>query len=297
MVHSFRVAVAEARRHGDLYFAALLPQDRILEAFDAARAAWQGWVYTPVVTVWSFLSQCLSPDHSCRDAVARLFLQADEQGGCLTSAEVAVLLRVSPSAIVYYIKQWEREHGRLLPRRGTVHDMGRTLTHKPVIVRKLFLEGKSVEQVCRETHHSPEAVHRYIEAFKRVLLLRRAIQPRYGTWTFPGGFMEIDETVEECAVREAEEEVGIRVRLGEMVALYSRPAPQAPGIVSIVYRGRVVEGRVRLGREALEARWFRPEEIPWDDLAYQTTCWALREWLKQKGDRSASGRSASSCGH
>lgn len=108
-----------------------------------------------------------------RDAVARLFLQADEQGGCLTSAEVAVLLRISSSAIVYYIKQWEHEHGRLLPRRGTVHDMGRTLTHKPIIVRKLFLEGKSVEQVCRETHHSPEAVHRYIEAFKRVLLLRR----------------------------------------------------------------------------------------------------------------------------
>jgi predicted transcriptional regulator len=108
-----------------------------------------------------------------RDAVARLFQEADAQGGCLTSAEVAVLLHISPSAVVYYIKQWEHEHGRLLPRRGTVHDLGRTLTHKPVIIRKLFLEGKSVETVCRETHHSPEAVHRYIEAFKRVLLLRR----------------------------------------------------------------------------------------------------------------------------
>jgi hypothetical protein len=70
MVHSFRSAVAEARRHGDLYFAALLSQDSILKAFEAARANWQGWVYTPAVTVWSFLSQCLSPDHSCRDAVA-----------------------------------------------------------------------------------------------------------------------------------------------------------------------------------------------------------------------------------
>ena len=72
MVHSFRATVAEARRHGDLYFAALLPQDRILKAFGAARAAWQGWVYTPAITVWVFLSQCLSSDHSCRDAVARL---------------------------------------------------------------------------------------------------------------------------------------------------------------------------------------------------------------------------------
>ena len=72
MVHSFHAAVAEARRHGDLYFAALLPQDRILKAFRSARSFWQGWVYTPSVTLWVFLAQCLSPDHSCRDAVARL---------------------------------------------------------------------------------------------------------------------------------------------------------------------------------------------------------------------------------
>jgi putative transposase len=72
MVHSFRATVAEARRHGDLYFAALLPQDRIEKAFGAARWLWQGWIYTPAVTVWVFLSQCLSPDHSCCDAVARL---------------------------------------------------------------------------------------------------------------------------------------------------------------------------------------------------------------------------------
>ncbi len=72
MVCSFRAAVAAARRHGDLYFAALLSQDRIQEAFGTARRLWQGWIYTPAVTVWVFLSQCLSPDHSCRDAVARL---------------------------------------------------------------------------------------------------------------------------------------------------------------------------------------------------------------------------------
>ena len=72
MVQSFRAAVAEARRHGDLYFAALVSQDRIEKAFGPARALWQGWIYTPAVTVWVFLSQCLSSDHSCRDAVAQL---------------------------------------------------------------------------------------------------------------------------------------------------------------------------------------------------------------------------------
>jgi hypothetical protein len=87
MVHSFRATVAEARRHGDLYFATLLPQDRILKAFGAARAAWQGWVYTPAVTVWAFLSQCLSPDHSCRDAVARLIAWRVAQGLSPCSAD------------------------------------------------------------------------------------------------------------------------------------------------------------------------------------------------------------------
>jgi hypothetical protein len=72
MFRSFRSAVADARRHGDLYFAALLPQDRIEKAFGTARRLWQGWIYTPAVTVWVFLAQCLSSDHSCRDAVARL---------------------------------------------------------------------------------------------------------------------------------------------------------------------------------------------------------------------------------
>jgi len=72
MFRSFRSAVAEARRHGDLYFAALLSQDRIERALGSARWLWQGWIYTPAVTVWVFLSQCLSSDHSCRDAVARL---------------------------------------------------------------------------------------------------------------------------------------------------------------------------------------------------------------------------------
>lgn len=72
MVGSFRRQVELARREQGLVFAALLSSERIRAAFDRARATWQGWVYTPAATVWVFLSQCLSPDHACRDAVARL---------------------------------------------------------------------------------------------------------------------------------------------------------------------------------------------------------------------------------
>ena len=87
MCHSFRAMVAQARRRDDLYFATLLPENLIMRAFGAARARWQGWVYTPAVTVWVFLSQCFSPDHSCREAVARLMAWRVSQGLSPCSAQ------------------------------------------------------------------------------------------------------------------------------------------------------------------------------------------------------------------
>jgi len=106
-------------------------------------------------------------------AVARVFTQAYEQGGCLTNVETALLLKLSPSTVSKYTREWERENDTLLPRRGTIHDMGPTLTHKKEIIERLFLQGKSVEQVMRETYHSAEAITRYIVAFKQVLLCHR----------------------------------------------------------------------------------------------------------------------------
>lgn len=122
----------------------------------------------------------------------------------------------------------------------------------------------------------------------RVLLLRRAIAPRAGTWVFPGGFVEWGETVEEAAVREAAEEAGIAVELGPVLGVYSRPGP---GVVVVVYEGRVAGPQLAPGREALEARWFAPHEIPWDELAFDTTVAALRDWHARRstGDGSAPG--------
>ena len=158
----------------------------------------------------------------------------------------------------------------------------------PLIVRLLPTEDRP-RLVCDRGHIlylNPKLVVGVIpERRGRILLLRRAIEPRYGFWTYPGGFMEIDESVEECAAREAHEESGVTVKISGLVGVYSRPGPHGPGIVSIVYRGRVTEGRATPGREALEARWFRAQDIPWDDLAYDTTRWALRDWQKERGYR------------
>lgn len=107
-----------------------------------------------------------------RDAIARLFTQAYEQGGCLTSAEVALLLKICPGTVGKYTAAWEAEHHRLLPRRGTIHDLGPTLTHKRIIIHQLFIEQHSVERVSRDTYHSPLAIQRYIGTFRQILACR-----------------------------------------------------------------------------------------------------------------------------
>jgi hypothetical protein len=116
---------------------------------------------------------CKSIHEIRREALARLCKQAYEQGGCLTTAELCILLKASSVEITRLIREWETEHEELLPRRGTIHDLGPSVTHKKVIIEKLFLQGKTVEDVMRETNHSADAVHRYIVSFKQVVLCRK----------------------------------------------------------------------------------------------------------------------------
>lgn len=158
----------------------------------------------------------------------------------------------------------------------------------PLIARLIPTEDRP-RLMCDRGHIlyvNPKMVIGVIPEYRgRVLLMRRAIEPRYGSWTFPGGFIEIDESVEECAAREAMEETGAEVEVIDLVGVYSKPVPHGPGIVSIVYRGKTRSAKLDPGREALEAKWFDPADIPWDELAYDTTRWALRDWVEGRGVR------------
>jgi ADP-ribose pyrophosphatase YjhB (NUDIX family) len=112
-----------------------------------------------------------------------------------------------------------------------------------------------------------------------VVLLRRGIEPGKGWWAQPGGFLEVDETVTEAAIRETLEETGLIVEPGEIVGLYSR---LEAAVVVIAFEARVVRGEYRLNPEALEIQAFRPEAIPWHGIAFKTTHWALRDWVRRR---------------
>lgn len=110
-----------------------------------------------------------------------------------------------------------------------------------------------------------------------VILLRRAIEPGYGRWAQPGGFLEIDETAQEGAIRETLEETGLIVEPTRMIGLYSRP--QAAVVVA-AWEARIVGGDAHPTAESLEVRSFQPAQLPWPLIAFQTTTWALRDWLR-----------------
>jgi ADP-ribose pyrophosphatase YjhB (NUDIX family) len=112
-----------------------------------------------------------------------------------------------------------------------------------------------------------------------VVLLRRGIEPGLGSWAQPGGFLEVDETVNQGAIRETFEETGLLVEPGEIVGLYTR---LEAAVVTIVFESRIVGGTAGPTPEALEVATFRPSDIPWSDMAFKTTTWALRDWLDRR---------------
>lgn len=112
------------------------------------------------------------------------------------------------------------------------------------------------------------------------ILLRRAIEPAYGKWTYPGGYVNRGERVEDAAMREAWEEVGLNVALTGLLGVYSYEALQ---VIVVVYHGKVVDGHLQAGPECLEAMWVAQSAIPWEDLAFQSTADALIAWLRLDG--------------
>lgn len=114
----------------------------------------------------------------------------------------------------------------------------------------------------------------------RILLCRRAIEPRLGFWTLPAGFMENGETVEEAAVRETAEEARARVEILSLFSVVSLPHIDQ---VYMLFRGRLQDDDFAPGHETLEACLFREEDIPWDELAFSSIAQTLDRYFKDRG--------------
>lgn len=109
----------------------------------------------------------------------------------------------------------------------------------------------------------------------RILLCRRAIEPRRGFWTLPAGFMEQGEAVEEGAMREAREEANAEIRIRDLLAIYSIPRIAQ---VQIMYRAELLSPDISAGEESLEVELFAWDDIPWDALAFPSVHWALTQY-------------------
>jgi ADP-ribose pyrophosphatase YjhB (NUDIX family) len=123
----------------------------------------------------------------------------------------------------------------------------------------------------------------------QVLLCRRAIEPRYGLWTLPAGFLELGETTAEGALRETDEEAGAKIQLG---ALFTVLNVVRVGQLHLFYLARMLDTSLNPGSETIEARLFHEADIPWDQIAFRT----VRTTLQHYFDDRRAGRFEVHCG-
>jgi len=166
--------------------------------------------------------------------------------------------------------------------------LGTRLHYCPQCAAKLHIEvpagDHNLRYVCHACdmvlYENPKLVVGCVAEYEgRILLCKRAIEPRLGYWTVPAGFMELGETIAQGAARETLEEACATVTLGTLLAVVD--VPEA-GQVHVFFRGTVDDGKYGAGDESLESALYLPEEIPWDDIAFRSGQIALRAFLDQK---------------
>ena len=134
---------------------------------------------------------------------------------------------------------------------------------------------------CDTVHYqNPKLIAGCIPVWEnRILLCRRAIEPRKGYWTLPAGFMELGETIAQAAAREAQEEANIDVAIGDIFTIFNLPHISQ---VYVFFLARMTSARYSAGTESLETRLFDEPEIPWDDLAFETVRRSLGYFLADR---------------
>lgn len=143
---------------------------------------------------------------------------------------------------------------------------------------KIPLGDHQVRRVCTQCSYihyvNPKVICGALALWEnKVLLCRRAIEPRYGLWTLPAGYMELFETMEQGAARETREEAEAEVEIQQLYCMYNIPRI---GQIYVLFKADLIEGKFGAGEETIESRLFAEDEIPWNDLAFpsvERTLW------------------------
>ena len=152
-------------------------------------------------------------------------------------------------------------------------------------VELLIPEGDSLPRyvctTCSIIHYqNPKMVVGCIPEWEdKILLCRRAIEPRLGWWTLPAGFMENNETLEQAAARETLEEANARVEIGNLYAIYSLPHISQ---VYLLFRARLLDLDFKPGIESLEVKLLSENEIPWEEMAFRVIHDPLMQYFKER---------------
>ncbi|MEQ8354967.1 MAG: NUDIX hydrolase [Kiloniellaceae bacterium] len=139
--------------------------------------------------------------------------------------------------------------------------------------------------VCRDcgfiNYENPKIVVGSVAAWEgRLLLCRRAIEPRRGFWTLPAGYLELNEAAADGAKREAWEEARARLEIDQLMAVYSIPRISQ---IQLIYRAQLTTPEIAAGPETMELDLFEWETIPWDHLAFPSVYWALADYRELRG--------------
>jgi ADP-ribose pyrophosphatase YjhB (NUDIX family) len=140
---------------------------------------------------------------------------------------------------------------------------------------------RAVCDACGTIHYqNPKVVCGCLPVWEdRILICKRAIEPRYGLWTLPAGFMENGETIQEGAAREAAEEANARVEIASLYTVFSIPTISQ---VYIMFLARLLDPNVSAGEESLEVKLVTENEIPWDQLAFAMVKQTLEYFIQDR---------------
>lgn len=138
---------------------------------------------------------------------------------------------------------------------------------------------RDVCEHCGAVHYqNPRNVVGVVPVFgDRILLCRRAIEPRFGKWTLPAGFMELGETTAQGAMRETQEEAGAQIELGALYTIIDVPQAEQ---VHFFYLAKVTSAALYPGPESSEAAFFHLDDIPWNELSFHTVSSTLRRYVE-----------------